>query len=90
VIRRAGQADPEIGKLWQALQDQLMADQRPVAASLAAKEALREGLDAASAAGTLWLLSHPSLYYLAVFDRAWPQKRFTHWLADALIRQLLR
>ena len=90
VIRRALQADPEIGELWQAVQDQLMEDQRPVAESLAAKGALREGLDVASAADTLWLLNHPSVYCLAVFERDWPEKRFTHWLADAFIRQLVR
>jgi AcrR family transcriptional regulator len=90
VIRRAGQADREIGQLWQAAQDQLMADQRPVAESLAAKGALREGLDAADAADTLWLLNHPSVYYLAVFERDWPEQRFTRWLADTFIHQLLR
>jgi AcrR family transcriptional regulator len=90
VIRRAGQADPQIAELWQALQDQLMEDQRPVAESLAAKGALREGLDAASAADTLWLLNHPSVYYLAVLECDWPEQRFTHWLADTFIHQLLR
>jgi AcrR family transcriptional regulator len=90
VIRRAGQADPEIGELWQALQDQLMEDQRAVAESLAGKGALREGLDAASAADTLWLLNHPSVYYLAVFERDWPEQRFMDWLADTFSHQLLR
>ena len=81
VIRRAGQTDPEIGELWRAVQDQLMEDQRPVAKSLAAKGALREGLDAASAADTLWLLDHPSVYYLAVAAnlRKSPSSAFVLW-----------
>lgn len=90
VIRRAAQIDGEIGALWHSFQAQYMADQQLVAESLAARGALRAGLDAAEAAEIIGLLNHPSMYYLAVFERAWPEERYEQWLADALIRQLLR
>jgi AcrR family transcriptional regulator len=89
VIRRAAPVDPEIGALWREVQQQFMADQRRVADRLAARGALREGLEVADAAETLGLLNHPSVYYLAVVERGWSEERFERWLAEALIRQLL-
>jgi hypothetical protein len=89
VIRRAAQSDPEIGELWRVFQAQFMADQRLVAESLAAKGALRDGLDVDGAADAIWLLNHPSVFYLAVGECGWPEERFERWLTDALIRQLL-
>jgi hypothetical protein len=89
VMRRAAQADPEIGDLWQLIQDQYMETQTKVAESLAAKGALRAELDVAATAEIIWMLNHPSVYYLAVFERGWPEERFEHWLADAFIHQLL-
>jgi AcrR family transcriptional regulator len=90
VIRRAAQSDPEIGDLWRVFQEQFRADQRLVAENLAAKDALRDGLDVDGALDTIWLLNHPSVYYLAVAECGWPEERFERWLADTLIRQLLR
>ena len=89
VIRRAAQIDPEIGELWQIFQEQYMADQRPVAKTLAAKGALRAGMDAIEAAEIIGLLNHPSVYYLGVFERAWSEERYEQWLADAFVQQLL-
>jgi len=89
VVRRAAQADPELGALWQGFQEQFMADQRRVADRLAVRGALREGLEAANATETLGLLNHPSVYYLAVVERGWSEERFEQWLAEAFIQQLL-
>ncbi len=90
VIRRAVQADQEIEEQWRVFQDQYMEDQRTVAERLAAKGMLRNGLDVADAAEIIGMLNHPSVYYLAVFERGWSDERFEHWLTDAFIRQLLR
>jgi AcrR family transcriptional regulator len=89
VIRRAAPSDPEIGQLWQLVQDQLMADLRLVVERLAAQGALREGLDVIQAARSLWLLNHPSVYYLAIVEGAWSEEEFELWLADTLTHQLL-
>ena len=85
VVRRAAQADPELGALWQGFQEQFMADQRRVADRLAARGALRPGLEVAGAAETLGLLNHPSVYYLAVVERGWSEERFEQWLAEAFV-----
>jgi AcrR family transcriptional regulator len=89
VIRRAAQTDPEIGGLWQLFQDQYLANQTMMAESLAAKGALRDGLDVADAAEMLWTLNHPSVYYLLVYERGWSEERYEQWLADAFVHQLL-
>ncbi len=89
VVRRAAQADPELGALWQGFQEQFMADQRRVADRLAARGALRPGLEVADAAETLGLLNHPSVYYLAVVERGWSEERFEQWLAEAFVQHLL-
>lgn len=89
VIRRAAQADPEIEELWQVFQDQFMRDQRLVAESLAARGALRPGLDVDAAAETIWALVHPSFYYLMVCEHGWPEEYFERWQTDALTHQLL-
>jgi hypothetical protein len=68
----------------------MMADHRMVAERLAAKGVLREELDVAQAAEILWLLNHPSVYYLAIVERGWREEQFEQWLADAFIHQLLR
>jgi AcrR family transcriptional regulator len=90
VVRRAAQGDPEIGALWQLIQDQFIADQRLVMQRLADKGVLQEGLDAAEAAEIMGILNHPSVYYLAVIERGWSEERFERWLADVLLHQLLR
>lgn len=89
VIRRAAPADPEIGERWQLMQNQFLQNQTMVAESLAAKRALREGLDVAEAAEVIWVLNHPSVYFLLVYERGWSEERYEHWLADAFIHQLL-
>lgn len=89
VIRRAAHGDPEIGELWHVFQSQYMADQRLVAERLAALGALRDDLNTAEAAEIIGMLNHPSVYYLAVYDRGWSEEQFEHWLVDAFIRQLL-
>jgi AcrR family transcriptional regulator len=89
VIRRAAQLDPELANLWHTFQEQLTADQRKLAQSLAANGALRNGLDVVAATETIVTLNHPSLYYLAVVDRGWSPDQFERWVTDALVRQLL-
>jgi AcrR family transcriptional regulator len=90
VIRRAAQTDPEIGDLWQLFQDQYLENQTMMAESLAAKGALRDGLNVAGAAEMLWTLNHPSVYYLLVYERGWSEERYEQWLADVFVHQLLR
>jgi AcrR family transcriptional regulator len=90
VIRRAAQTDPEIGDLWQLFQDQYLENQTMMAESLAAKGALRDGLNVAGAAEMLWTLNHPSVYYLLVYERGWSEERYEQWLTDVFVHQLLR
>jgi len=89
VIRDAASSEPEIGALWERIQHEFHANQRAVVDSLDDKGALREGLDAASAADILWALNHPSLYHLLAGERGWSPERYEAWLAELLAEQLL-
>jgi len=89
VIRDAASSEPEIGALWERIQHEFHANQRAVVDSLDDKGALREGLDAASAADILWALNHPSLYHLLTSERGWSPERYEAWLAELLAEQLL-
>ena len=90
VIRRAAPSDPEIGQVWQEVQEQLMADHRLVVERLAANGVLREELDVEQATKILWLLNHPSVHYLATVEGGWSEEDFEQWVAAALTHQVLR
>jgi AcrR family transcriptional regulator len=90
VIRGAAAADPEIGGLWKRIQAEFHANQGAIVEILHAKDALKPGLDVATATDILWAINHPSLYQLLVGDRGWTPERYEGWLADALCSELLR
>src|SRR4051812_10313357 len=64
VIRSAAPADPDIGALWDRIQSEFHANQRVIVESLAAKKALRRGLDVDRATDLLWTLNHPDVWQL--------------------------
>ena len=60
-----------------------------VVESLAAKGALRPGLDVAAATDRLWTLNHPDVWSLLVGRRGWTPEEYERWLADSSRDQLL-
>ena len=90
VIRSAARAEPELAALWERIEREFYENQRAVIASLAEKEALKEGLDETRATDILWTLNHPSAWQLLVRQRGWSPDRFEEWLADSFCAQLLR
>ena len=89
VIRTAAPTDPEIELLWQRIQVEYRANQREVAASVGAKNALRPGLDVERAADILWTLNHPDVWQLLVRLRGWTADEYEQWCADTAVAQLL-
>jgi len=82
VIRSAAPADPDIAALWQRIQSDFHANQRVIVASLAAKKALRPGLDIERATDILWTLNHPNVWQLLVEERGWTPEEFERWFAE--------
>lgn len=89
VIRAAGPTDPEIGALWRRIQSDFHANQRVIAESLDAKDALRAGVDVDAATDILWTLNISNVWHLLVVERGWTPERFEEWLADVACSQLL-
>ncbi len=90
VIRDAASAEREIGALWARIQTEFRANQRTVVESIAAKRALRRGLDVEAATDILWALNHPTVYQLLVSERGWTPERYERWLAGLMRSELLR
>jgi hypothetical protein len=92
VIESAADADPEIGALWQKLQDQ-----RRYGMGLAAADILKAarahgtpvGISADAAGDVLWFLTGPWAYRAFVIDRAWSLDAYEEWMARAIVGQLL-
>ena len=89
VIRGAAAIDPDIGALWQRIQDEFHANQRVIVESLDAKHALRAGLDVGRATDVMWTINHPNVWQLLVGERGWTAERWERWSADLACAQLL-
>lgn len=94
VVRGAAASDPELAELWRTNKAQRHTVQLRFAQALTDKAnsagtGLRDGQDAASAADAATALLGPETYGLLVGDRGWAPGRWEHWVADALVRQLL-
>jgi AcrR family transcriptional regulator len=90
VIRTAAPVDPDIAELWSRIQAEFHANQRVIVESLAARKALRRGLDADRAADLLWTLNHPDVWHLLVDERGWTPQEWETWFAESARAQLLR
>jgi AcrR family transcriptional regulator len=90
VIRSAAQVDDDIAALWSRIETEFHANQRMIVESLAAKKALRRGLDADRATDILWTLNHPDVWQLLVRERGWTPDEWERWFADTSSAQLLR
>jgi AcrR family transcriptional regulator len=90
VIRTAAPTDPDIAALWSRIQSEFHANQRVIVESLAAKKALKRGLDVERATDILWTLNHPDVWQLLVRERRWAPAEWERWFADTACAQLLR
>jgi AcrR family transcriptional regulator len=89
VLRSAAPVDPDAEALWRLIQNDFYANQRVVVESVAAKGALRPGLDVARATDLLWTLNHPDVWLLLVGERGWTPGQWERWFADTACTQLL-
>src|SRR5262245_25856862 len=90
VIHSAAPGDPEIEALWKRIETEYHSNQRAIVETLAAKKALRAGLDVDRATDILWTLNHPTLWQLLVRQRGWSPEEYEQWCADTACAQLLR
>ena len=89
VLRSAAPVDSEAEALWRLIQTDFYANQRVVVESVAAKGALRPGLEVDRATDILWTLNHPDVWLLLVGERGWTPGQWERWFADTACAQLL-
>ncbi|MCM6776696.1 TetR/AcrR family transcriptional regulator [Nocardia sp. CDC159] len=89
VIRSAAATDPELAEMWQTNIAQRHTVQLRLAAALAAKTPLREGITPARAADIALAVLAPETYQLLVHQRGWTGAQWESWATDALTLQLL-
>jgi AcrR family transcriptional regulator len=89
VIRSAAAVDADGAALWELIQTDFHANQRVIVESVAAKGALRPGLDVEHATDILWTLNHPDVWLLLSARRGWSADEFEQWFAAACCRELL-
>ncbi len=89
VIRSAALIEPDIAALWKRIGTEFHANQRVIAESLAAKDALAPGLDVERATDVLWTILHPDVWRLLVVERGWTPEQYELWCAELACSQLL-
>ncbi|WP_067462070.1 TetR/AcrR family transcriptional regulator [Nocardia amamiensis] len=88
-VRSAAATDPELAELWQTNIDQRHMVQLRLSEALAAKTALRAGIDPERAADIALAVLAPETYHLLIHERGWTSEEWQYWATDALARQLL-
>jgi AcrR family transcriptional regulator len=88
-IRGGAETEPDLAALWELIQSDFRANQKTVVDSLAAKGALRAGLDPERGADILWTLNNPDVWLLLVDRRGWSPADWEAWFFDAARSQLI-
>lgn len=89
-VRRAADASPEAGELWETLQRNRRAGADMVVRHLQARGPLGAGLTTESATDLLWIFNDPAHYDALVHRCRWPETAFTAWLSSQMRHALLR
>ena len=89
VIREGGAVDRQVAVLWARIQSDFHDNQLGIVKTLAATDALREGLEEARAADLLWTLNHPDVWHLLVGERGWDGDEWEAWFRETSIWLLL-
>lgn len=87
-VEAAG-ADPDMRAAAGAGADATHRVHLALTTALHQRGALRDGLDPITAADTLYALASPHLHQLLRRHRGWTAERYTTWLENAAIRELL-
>lgn len=89
IMQAAARTEQDVNKLVQRLSKQRWEHMALAVRQVAANGPLRQK-DEAAATDTVWTLTSPEVFLLLRRDRGWSKKKYTGWLADQLIRALLR
>lgn len=89
VLEQAAATDPELARLRESSQQELLGCARAVVAAADATGSLRHDLPREAAAEVLWLQIQPANYHRLVVERGWSHDAFERWHAAAMMTALL-
>jgi TetR/AcrR family transcriptional regulator of autoinduction and epiphytic fitness len=89
VMNAAAKTEPEIAELLDRLLAERLGGMTYFISALSAQGGLRDGLDASTAAETVWALTSAEVFNLLTIQRSWSKEQYAAWLADSLTRLLL-
>jgi len=89
VMNAAAKTAPEIAELLDRLLAERLGGMTHFISALSVHGGLRDGLDASTAAETVWALTSAEVFNLLTIERSWSKEQYAAWLADSLTRLLL-
>ena len=81
---------PELAKLEQQREWIRYERQERMIVSLREAGRLRPDLNQTRARDIFWMLTSRDIYRMLVREHGWPSQKYQDWLADTLVRSLLR
>ncbi|PYV82915.1 MAG: TetR/AcrR family transcriptional regulator [Acidobacteria bacterium] len=90
LLRGAGVVAPELAKLERQREGLRYERQERMIISLRDAGRLRPELEYGTARDIFWMLTGGDVYRMLVRERGWPSQKYQDWLADTLVRSLLR
>jgi TetR/AcrR family transcriptional regulator of autoinduction and epiphytic fitness len=89
VMNAAAKTEPEIAELLDRLLAERLGGMTYFISTLSEHGGLRDGLDASTAAETVWALTSAEVFNLLTIERSWSNEQYAVWLTDTLTRLLL-
>jgi AcrR family transcriptional regulator len=90
VLVAAADSDPELRDVLDAMEARRLYGLGELASQLAEGRALRSDLSVEKARDIIWTLCSTPVHDLLVRQRGWTAETYQHWLAAALLRELLQ
>ncbi len=83
-MKNAARSEPDVAELYARALGNRLRNLHALAAQLAARGALRRGVDAEEAGRTIWAMSSPEVRQLLLAHAGWSHERYASWLASVL------
>ena len=90
IMTEAAKIEPDFERIVEKLNKQRLEHMTDAVRQIAANGSFREQIDETSAIDIVWTLTSGEVFLLLTSDRGWSKDKYAGWLADMLIRALLR
>ena len=89
ILVDAAKTEPDLGRVAQKLNQQRLEHMTSAVQAFGANGPFRANMAEADARDIVWTLTSPEVFLLLRREREWSKEKYTQWLADTLMRELL-